>query len=78
MYKLLKASSEKGIRLHSDPFKDKYSSGENFPYWQGTTVGIDINLDSTEEFSLLLNHIRQTYSKAVKEQRKVYYKAKFI
>ena len=78
MFKLLKASSGKGIRLHGDPFRDKHSKGEDFPHWQGTAVGIDINLDSTEEFSLLLNHIRQSYSKAVKEQRKVYYKAKFI
>lgn len=78
MYKLLRASSKKGIHLHANPFKDNHSKAEDFPYWQGTAVGIDISLDSTEEFSLLLNHIRQTYSRAVKEQRKVYYKAKFI
>ena len=78
MYKLLKADNKKSVRLHADPFKDKHSKGENFPYWQGTAVGIDINLDSTEEFSLLLDLIRKSYSKAVKEQRKAYYKAKFI
>src|SRR3990167_9405693 len=79
MYKLLKADNKKSVRLHADPFKDKHSKGENFPYWQGTAVGIDINLDSTEEFSLLLDLIRKSYSKAVKEQRKAYYKkARFI
>src|SRR3989338_6893100 len=78
MYKLLKADNKKSVRLHADPFKDKHSKGENFPYWQGTAVGIDINLDSTEEFSLLLDLIRKSYSKAVKEQRQTYYKAKFI
>ncbi len=78
MYKLLKADNKKSIRLHADPFKDKYSKGEDFPYWQGTAVGIDINLDSTEEFSLLLDLIKKSYSKAIKEQSKAYYKAKFI
>lgn len=78
MYKLLKANNKKGIRLHADPFKDKHSKGKDFPYWQGTAVGIDINLDSTEEFSLLLDLIRKSYSKAVKEQRKAFHKAKFI
>lgn len=78
MYKLLKADNRKSIRLHADPFKDKHSKGEDFPYWQGTAVGIDINLDNTEEFSFLLDLIRKSYSKAVKEQRKAYYKAKFI
>lgn len=78
MYKLLKADNRKSIRLHADPFKDKHSKGGNFPYWQGTAVGIDINLDSTEEFSLLLDLVKKSYSKAVKEQRRAYYKAKFI
>ncbi len=78
MYKLLKADNRKSIRLHADPFKDKHSKGGDFPYWQGTAVGIDINLDNTEEFSLLLDLIRKSYSKAVKEERKAYNKAKFI
>lgn len=78
MYKLLKASYRKKMHLYADPFKDNHSAGDDFPYWQGTAVGIDINLDSTEEFSILLDLIRKSYSKAVKEQRKAYYKAKFI
>lgn len=78
MYKLLKADNKKGIRLHANPFKDKHSKGEDFPNWQGTAVGIDINLDNTEEFSLLLDLIRKSYSKAVKEQKKTYYKARFV
>lgn len=78
MYKLLKASDRKKMHLYANPFKDNHSAGDDFPYWQGTAVGIDINLDSTEEFSILLDLIRKSYSKAVREQRKAYYKAKFI
>lgn len=79
MYKLLKADSKKQIRLHSDPSKDKHSEGEDFPYWQGTVVGVDIKLDDREEFSILLGLINKTYSQSIRERRKEYYKkAKFI
>lgn len=78
MYKLLRYPSNRAPRLNSDPFKDNHSSGEKFPNWQGTIVGVDITLDNREEFSILLNAIRETYSKAVKERRKEHFKAKFI
>lgn len=79
MYKLLKAGNIKQIRLHSDPSKDKHSEGNDFPYWQGTVVGVDIRLDNRAEFSTLLEQIRQTYSQSVKERRKEYFrKARFI
>lgn len=75
MYKLLKIKpSPKQVILHADPFKDKYSSGEDFPFWRGTIVGIDISLDTTREFSILLDLIRDTYVKTVKERRKAKYR----
>jgi anti-sigma regulatory factor (Ser/Thr protein kinase) len=79
MYKLLKENPEKKVRLEADPFKDKHSGGEDFPYWQGTAVGVDMKLDNTTEFSTLLEAIRIIYSKSVKERRaERYKKAKFI
>lgn len=81
MYKQLKSNpdSTKRIRLHVDPFDDKHSREEGLPYWQGTTVGIDMSLDTTEAFSLLLDLIRDTYQKAIKERRRARYrKPKFI
>lgn len=78
MYKLLKRKS-KSPRLHADPFKDRYSAHRDLPFWQGTVVGIDISLDATGEFSLLLDLIRDTYSQAIRERRKERYrKPKFI
>lgn len=78
MYKLLK-SSKKHISLYADPFLDKHSQRDDLPYWQGTVVGIDISLDITQEFSLLLNLIRDTYGKAVRERKMARYKQpKFI
>ncbi len=80
MYKLLKIPSKtKRIRLYADPLKDNHSKREDLPFWQGTAVGIDISLDATEEFSLLLDLIRDTYIKSVKERKKARYrKPRFI
>ncbi len=74
MYKLLKTHRTKRMHLHADPFRDRYSKDENLPYWQGTAVGVDITLNQTKEFSLLLDLIRKTYSTAIRERKKARYK----
>ncbi|MBI5242316.1 MAG: hypothetical protein HY922_01375 [Elusimicrobia bacterium] len=73
-YKLLKKSPARSRRLKADPFADRHSAGADMPSWKGTVVGVDITLDQTEEFSLLLDAIRDTYSSAVRERRKERYK----
>jgi anti-sigma regulatory factor (Ser/Thr protein kinase) len=80
MYKLLKSSQDsQHITLHGDPFKDRHSKGEDYPTWQGTVVGVDISLDKTKEFSTLLDLIRDTYIKTIKERKKEKYrKPRFI
>jgi len=80
MYKLLKKNPNiERISLHADPFEDRHSAAEDFPFWQGTIVGIDLSLDTKREFSILLDYIRDTYAKAIRERRKAKYrKAKFI
>ena len=78
MYKLLKRTS-KTLRLHADPFNDRHSKRDDLPFWHGTVVGIDISLHATQEFSMLLDLVNQTYTKAVKERKKARYKKpKFI
>lgn len=74
LYKLLKKTSATRLRLKADPFQDRHSKDHHFPFWQGTVVGVDITLDQTREFSLLLREIRKTYSSAVRERRKARYK----
>jgi len=73
VYKLLKRTPVR-IKLHADPFEDRHSKGEDFPFWRGTVVGIDISLDETRAFSTLLDLIRDTYHVAVQERRKARYK----
>ena len=74
VYKLLKTHHKKRLILNADPFRDRHSKDENMPFWQGTVVGVDMTLDQTGEFSLLLNAIGETYSKAVRERKKSRYK----
>ncbi len=80
MYKSLKSRPGlKHIALHGDPFQDRHSAGEDYPYWNGTAVGIDISLDTTKEFSVLLNLIRDAYLRTIKERKKEKYrKPRFI
>ncbi|MFA5945820.1 MAG: ATP-binding protein [Patescibacteria group bacterium] len=80
MYKLLKplATTAK-VMLHADPFADRHSKKTMLPYWQGTVVGFDISLDTTKEFSQLLDLIRDTYAKALAERKRTKYrKPQFI
>jgi len=70
MYKSLKRRPDtKNIKLYADPFKNRHSKSDDLPFWQGTIVGIDISLDQTSEFSMLLNLIRATYAKAIRERQ---------
>jgi len=80
MYKLLKTAPAKKVRLYADPFRDKHSKDYKYPYWQGTVVGVDLNLDNREEFNSLLNLIYGIIQKTIKERKKQFYKrrAKFI
>lgn len=73
MYKLLKRKGKRTV-LHGDPFKDRHSKRQDLPIWNGTAVGIDMSLGTTQEFSSLLKLINETYSKAIKERRKAKYK----
>ncbi|MFT4304654.1 MAG: hypothetical protein ACMXX8_01050 [Candidatus Woesearchaeota archaeon] len=77
MYKLLK--SKNSIKLNAEPFNDRHSKNNNYPYWQGTVIGIDISLDKTKEFSYLLDSIRDIFITSIKERKKqIYKKPRFI
>ncbi len=73
MYKLLKRKGKK-IKLHVDPFEDRHSKKGDLPSWEGTVVGIDLSLDTTQEFSLLLKLLNETLNEAIKERKKARYK----
>ncbi|MDO8489980.1 MAG: ATP-binding protein [bacterium] len=77
-YKLLKRKGEE-IVLHADPFDDRHSKNDDMPSWQGTVVGIDLSLDTTQEFSLLLKYLNETYREAIKQRKRMrYIKPQFV
>ena len=62
-YKLL-PKQEDPLTIPLDPFDDRYTSQEDLPFWRGTVVGIDITLDQTVEFNVLLRSLRDILSEA--------------
>ena len=79
LYKLLKTPVNKQVRLYANPLKDNHSGKDDLPYWQGTAVGVDINLNQKNDFSTLLSAIRRAYIDGMKERRKIRYREpKFI
>lgn len=68
-FKLLKRNVSKKIKLQVDPVKDKHASVTGLPKWQGTVIGVDINLNSTDEFTYLLELIRKAYASAITERK---------
>jgi anti-sigma regulatory factor (Ser/Thr protein kinase) len=79
LYKLLRVKEKEEVTLYSNPLQDKHTKETNLPYWSGTVVGIDIELNETGEFTYLLDIIRNIYTTSVRDRKKLKYrKPKFI
>lgn len=72
-YKLLRRQQSRTM-LYGDPLKEEHRMVRDLPRWQGTAIGIDINVDETAEFSSLLRVISKSYSIDVKARKKNYFK----
>ena len=73
LYKLHKRQGEvKTLRV--DPWDDPHALRDDMPHWQGTVVGIDLSLDTTEPFADLMEAIRHSYTSAIRARRKARYK----
>lgn len=69
LYKLLKEKDGQKVVLNSDPLEDRHSKESGLPHWKGTVVGIDMTLDENEEFTTLLDKIREIYTSSVRNRR---------
>ena len=68
-----------GPRLNENPFADKCAVYDGLPNFGGTLIGLDLTLTDTETFSEILEKIKVSYSKAIRERKKAQYKeVKFI
>ncbi len=79
LYKLKKTPPNQDVKLYSDPFLDNCSKHNNFPFWQGAVVGIDLSLSRHQKFDILLDLIHEIYRKDIKARTKIRFKkAKFV
>ena len=80
LYKLLKYDKRTlRARIHSDPFDDKHKITQNLPNFSGTLIGIDIALDNAENFNLLMEDIKKSFSQTIRERKqRQYRKVRFI
>ncbi len=70
MYKLLVARNDEERRvLYSDAAMDRATRHSGMPSWPGTVVGIDINVNTFQEFRAILEFIRDAYNVDVKAER---------
>lgn len=72
-YKLLRKQQSRNL-LFSDPTREDHRMNTDLPTWQGTAIGIDINVDETAEFSSLIRLISKSYSIDVRVRKKQYFK----
>jgi anti-sigma regulatory factor (Ser/Thr protein kinase) len=68
MFRLMKTRQRYEPELNADPKKDPHSF-VTAPDWQGTIVGIDLNIEQGIEFAELLEAIRGAYAIDVKRKK---------
>ncbi len=68
MYRLMKTRKRYEPELHADPTQDPHAFVQA-PNWQGTVVGIDLNIEQGVEFAALLNQIRGAYAIDVRRKK---------
>jgi len=72
-YKLLRKQQTRNL-LFGDPTREDHRMNTDLPHWQGTAIGIDINVDDTAQFSSLIRLISKSYSIDVRARKKQYFK----
>lgn len=73
-YKLRYSKNKKITEFNPNPFDDNCSIKENLPFFPGTLVGIDINIEDNQAFNNLIENIGNAYRISIKKSQKDYYK----
>lgn len=73
-FKLKITPKNKIIAFNPNPNDDHCTFRTSLPYFQGTLVGIDINIEDNKAFNNLISNIGQAYAQGVKKMQKNYYK----
>lgn len=73
-YKLWLTPRKDKVHYEADPLKDRHMMRDGLPSFNGTLVGIDINIEDTEAFNNLMSSIGVAFATALKKTRKDYRK----
>jgi anti-sigma regulatory factor (Ser/Thr protein kinase) len=79
LYKLLRGPENQLPLIQTNPSGDYHRFTEGLPKWQGTVVGININVEEGQPFHDLLSAINRAYTIDMNRRKKDYYKRiKFV
>lgn len=73
-FKLKLTPKGESISFKANPMEDYNTIKDKLPYFKGTLIGIDINIEDEENFNKLIEGIGKAYQLNVKKERKDYYK----
>jgi anti-sigma regulatory factor (Ser/Thr protein kinase) len=73
-FKLLATPKGQFVEFSGDPKKDFATIKEDLPYFHGTLVGMDIQIEDNEAFNNLMQRIGSAYQSNVKKSKKDYHK----
>ena len=76
MFRLMLTRQRYQPQLHADPMDDPHKF-VSAPHWDGTIVGIDLNIEQSIEFADLLSQIRRAYQIDVKRKKDYTNKIRF-
>ncbi len=78
LFKLKPIRAGRQVVLYANPLEDHHTKRVNMPEWQGTLVGIDIQLETDIMFAALMGAIREAYSVDVKRKKDEYKRPTFV
>lgn len=73
-FKLKITPKNKVIAFNPNPNDDYCNYRTSLPYFKGTLVGIDINIEDNKAFNNLIDNIGEAYAQGVKKSQKNFYK----
>jgi anti-sigma regulatory factor (Ser/Thr protein kinase) len=76
-YRLMTGKYSQSAKLFADPLDDNHLLPTDLPRWQGTLVGIDINVNQGARFAELLDQIRKAYYLDVRREKDYAHRIKF-
>ena len=76
MFRLMLTGKGKAPTLHSDPIDDPHAFADA-PRWEGTVVGIDLNIEQGKEFAELIEEISKAYFINMKNKKDYSRKIRF-